>query len=188
MNLTLQKRLSASVMGCGAKKVYIDPEALHEVSAASSRRDIRKAISRGLIAKKMDHDQSKGRYRERLAAKRLGRHTGAGKRRGTREARCPAKYLWVRRQRVLRRVLSRYRDAQKVDNSLHHTLYLKCKGNEFKNKRVLIDHIRHEQAERVRMQLEQEKIAIRRERARATRERKLERIRRKRTLIAEGKL
>ena len=36
-----------------------------------------------------------------LAAKRKGRHTGVGKRKGTRESRMPTKVLWTRRQRVL---------------------------------------------------------------------------------------
>lgn len=41
--------------------------------------------------------------RERAAAKRLGRHTGPGKRKGTAEARMPTAVLWMRRMRVLRR-------------------------------------------------------------------------------------
>merc|ERR1719284_346878 len=40
---------------------------------------------------------SRARVRKNLAAKRKGRHMGAGKRRGTREARMPTKVLWMRR-------------------------------------------------------------------------------------------
>jgi large subunit ribosomal protein L19e len=172
VSLRLQKRLAASVLGCGKNRVWLDPNEIAEIGNASSRRNIRKLVKDGLIVRKPEKIHSRARVRARREAKRKGRHTGLGKRRGTREARMPSKTLWIRRQRVLRRLLKKYRDSKKIDRHLYHELYLKAKGNVFKNKRVLVEHIHKAQAEKVREATLNAQAQARRERNKALRERK----------------
>jgi len=43
-NLRLQKRLSAAVLKCGKKKVWLDPNESNEISNANSRQNIRRLI------------------------------------------------------------------------------------------------------------------------------------------------
>merc|ERR1719225_492233 len=50
--LRLQKRLAASVLKCGKKRVWIDPNETSEVALANSRKNIRKLVKDRLIMSK----------------------------------------------------------------------------------------------------------------------------------------
>merc|ERR1712157_539087 len=103
---------AASVLKCGQRKIWLDPNEINEISLANSRRNVAKLHRDGLIIKKPTVVHSRARVTLRNEAKRKGRHTGTGKRRGTANARLPFKVLWMRRQRVLRRMLQKLRNAK----------------------------------------------------------------------------
>jgi large subunit ribosomal protein L19e len=171
-NLKLQKRLAASVLDCGLGRVWMDESETSTISMANSRQQIRKLINDGIIYRRPVGMHSQARHRKRIQAKRLGRHRGFGKRRGTKNARLNSKWQWIRRIRVIRRTLVDFRKRQEVDKALYRKLYLKAKGNEFRNKRVLVEHINQLKVEQERERTLQQQIEARRARSRRMREKK----------------
>merc|ERR1712188_165001 len=166
------KRLAASVLDCGKRKVWLDPNEVNDIAMANSRQDVRKLVKDGFIIRKPPTWDSRDRTRRRLEAKRLGRHTGSGKRRGTKDARMPQKVLWIRRMRVLRRLLKKYRDANKIDKHMYHDFYLRAKGNVFKNKKNIMEAIHKEKNEAASQKMLKDQAEARRMKNKLVRERR----------------
>ncbi len=133
MKLSTQKRLAADVMKVGMSRVWIDPEFEDEVSLAITRDDIRRLVDEGAIQKKPVVGVSRGRARYVLRQKRKGQRKGPGTRKGKASTNLSGKERWMMKIRPMRKELKQLRDSGKISRKTYRELYLKAKGNAFRN-------------------------------------------------------
>jgi len=133
MDLRLQRRLAAEVLKCGKNRIWFDPEALEDISTASTKEDIRELIEKGAIKKKAVKGICRARINELRIKKRKGRRSGYGSRKGKKTARMPRKRLWILRIRALRRRLRELKASGQIDGRTYRILYRKAKGGEFRS-------------------------------------------------------
>merc|ERR1712196_704957 len=70
VSLKLQKRLAASVLKCGTRKIWMDPNEISEISMANSRQNIRKLVKDGFVLRQPVVVHSRSRVMRRLEVAR----------------------------------------------------------------------------------------------------------------------
>lgn len=133
MKLSTQKRLAAHVLKVGQSRVWIDPEFIDEASLAITKADIRRLIDEGAIQAKRKQGVSRGRIRYRIQQKRKGQRKGPGRKKGKATAKLSKKQRWSMKIRPMRKELRKLRDEGRISPKTYRELYLKAKGNAFRN-------------------------------------------------------
>ena len=134
MRFVHQRRLAASVLGCGLNRIRIttDPAEQENILDAITRELVRALIARNVITRRPVQGVSRGRAR--AAQRRKGRRRGQGTRKGGTNARTPRKERWIRSIRSLRAHLRELKAQGRIDVPTYRRYYLQAKGGMFKSR------------------------------------------------------
>jgi len=133
-DLANQRRMAAEVLEIGVNRVWLDPEASKDISAALTREDIRKLVGEKKISARAIQGVSRGRARKVDEARKYGHRKGHGSRSGAKGARMPRKAQWVKKIRALRKRLNELKENKTIDVPTYRKLYNKAKGGEFRSR------------------------------------------------------
>ncbi|RIB35501.1 MAG: 50S ribosomal protein L19e [Candidatus Nanoclepta minutus] len=138
MDLSLQKRLAAEVLGVGEDRIWIDPKKADEVSKALTREDIRKLINEKVIKVKVISGQSRYWSNVLHQQRKKGRRRGYGSRKGKKSARMGEKEEYVTKVRSMRNLIRTLKSKGIIDKHIYRNLYNLIKGGAFKSKRHIL--------------------------------------------------
>lgn len=137
MKLDVQKRLAGGILGCSAKRVWLDPDRRADIKEAITKIDIKGLIKDKAIAKKPVKSVSRARARTRQKQKKSGRRKGHGSRKGKQNARESEKSVWVNQVRAQREMLKKMKEKGLITKPVYRNLYNKSKGGFFRSKKHL---------------------------------------------------
>lgn len=143
VDLSVQKRLAAEILGVGVSRIKIDPSRVDDVSGVITRDGIKRLIKDGVITVEYEKGNSRGRWRERHSKRKAGHRRGQGKRKGVYSARVDEKLMWMNTIRKLRMYLKWLKDHKVIDTMVYRKAYRLAKGGAFKNLPDLKRYLQH---------------------------------------------
>lgn len=138
MDVSLQKRLAAEILGVGEDRIWIDPNKLEEVSKALTREDVKRLINEKVIKVKEVRGQSRYWARILHMQRKKGRRRGHGSRKGRKSTRSNEKRADILKRRSMRKLIRTLKNKGAIDRHTYRRLYMLIKGGIFKSRRHIL--------------------------------------------------
>ena len=136
------RRLAADILGIGTSRIRFKPDQMARINEALTRDDIRGLIKEQIIVVLPKRGVSRAGARIRAIARRSGRQSGHGNRKGTFKARSDPKRTWMIKVRGQRALLRKMKEDGSVAPESVRKIYTMIKGNAFRGKNVLKTYLK----------------------------------------------
>ncbi|PJA16666.1 MAG: 50S ribosomal protein L19e, partial [Candidatus Diapherotrites archaeon CG_4_10_14_0_2_um_filter_31_5] len=115
MQLNKIRRMAAEILNIGKSKIVFSEKERERIAESMTKEDVRQLIKDGIVKKRKDAYQSKGRARKLKEKKKKGRKRGQGKRKGTIKTRTRKKKSWIKTVRAQRKKIKELKKEVKME-------------------------------------------------------------------------
>ncbi|MBI4360651.1 50S ribosomal protein L19e [Candidatus Micrarchaeota archaeon] len=137
MSMQTVRRIASRLLGVGKSRIRILDE--EKAQKAITSDDVRDLFSQGALVVVPAKANSRAKARFKQSRKVAGRRRGPGSTRGAYYAKHPRKTRWMAQVRSQRAFLSAVKGQLK--DGAYAQLYRKVKGNAFRSRKILKQHI-----------------------------------------------
>ena len=140
MAIETVKRVAGRLLKCGTSRIRITDA--KRASEALTSDDIKELIGEGIVYAIPKKGVSRGKARFKQSRVHAGRRRGSGSRKGSGYAKVPEKTRWTLKVRGQRKLLAMLKPQLHPGN--YRKLYRMIKGNWFRNKKHLKQHLQEQ--------------------------------------------
>ncbi|MBI2076557.1 MAG: 50S ribosomal protein L19e [Candidatus Aenigmarchaeota archaeon] len=140
-DLKSQRDMASRILKCGKSRVWFEPSRIADIEEAITAEDIRRLVSDDVIKLLPKKGLSSFRKKKAAGQKSKGRRKNKGSRKGSLGTRVPAKKLWVKRIRVLRKMLKELVAEGKLEKKTYRKLYRTAKSGYFRSRVHMMSYI-----------------------------------------------
>ena len=133
-DLKSQKEMASRILKCGKSRVWFEPSRIADIEEAITAEDVRRLVSDDVIRLLPKKGLSSFRNKKKAEQKSRGRRKNKGSRKGSLGTRAPKKRLWIKRIRVLRKMLKDLRAEGRIEKNNYRKLYMTAKSGFFRSR------------------------------------------------------
>ncbi len=137
MQLNKIRRMAAEILKVGESRIVFSEKERNRIAESMTKEDVRQLIKDGIVKKRKNAYQSRGRARKLKEKKKKGRKRGKGKRKGTTKTRVNKKKTWMKNIRAQRKKLRELKEKTEMEKGEYGKIYRRIKGNYFKGKKYI---------------------------------------------------